>query len=305
MSKTMTVYIPTTGDSSSRTQSKVVTINNLKSVDSITVNTGTVTFSKNGNDITITCNNGVSVRQTNSMSSQYVTSYQNSSSNSFSATMPYNSGGYSGTLSKNGLSYVISGSYTPSDSHGQSDSRSCTVFQNWSYDGDSWVMSGNRYSNAPSSINYSSGGYVGVLPLTSLSGTPPTKTGSGQFGQTATTQTAGSASYYGTVTSPASDTRVWRQDYAGTVYGPTTYTDYYAYVVTLTYTDTVRIGTVNYKTSTGIVSLPVYDLTMTDSSVRIKLPSAIGCFELVSIGDVKASNIRIQTQKGLKAIAKS
>lgn len=306
MSKTMTVYIPTTGDSTSQSQSKVVTIANLKSVDGLTVNTGSVSHTVSGNDITINVSGGAAVRTTSSQASRPESTYLTNGSNSFPSSVGYNDGVYSGTLYPNGLSYVLSGSYTPADSYTKTRTISIRVYQDWGYDGDSWVKKGGTYCYPTNPIQHTENGYTGPLYLQDFSGTPPTKTGSGIFGQTATTWTdSGTATYSGTITRPASDTRTWRQDYSGTVYGPTSATSYYAYVVTLTYTDSVKLGTVNYKTPTGIISLPVYDLTMADPILRIKLPNAIGCFELVPIGDVRASNVRIHTQKGLKAIAKT
>jgi hypothetical protein len=53
-----------------------------------------------------------------------------------------------------------------------------------------------------------------------------------------------------------------------------------------------------------MITLPVYDLTMTLPILRIKLPSSIGCFELVSAGDTRSSGVHVMTQYGLKAIAK-
>lgn len=308
MAKQMTVYIPSSGDSSSQAQSKVVTIPNLKTVDGLTVNTGSVNHTKSGNDVTINVSGGASVRSTSSTPSTNGTGSQTSGVNSFPATIQYNDGTYSGPIGKNGLSYVISGSYTPSDTKPVSDSRAGTGTWRWSHDGDAWRSDGMVSHNLPGSISYSSGGYVNSsLPRTGISGGPPSEPApfTGSMGQTKTANASISGTYSGTATRPESDTRTWKQDYSGTVYGTTTTTYYYSYIVTLTYTDTVRLGTVNYKSPSGVISLPVYDLTMADPIFRIKLGSAIGCFELVSIGDARASNIRIQTQKGLKAIAKS
>jgi len=300
----MTVNIPSTGDNTAQAQSTTVTIPNLKSVDAISVNTGTVTKSVSGNTITINCSGGASVRSSQSTPSQPANDSRTSGSNSFPSSIPYNSGGYSGTLYTNGLSFVASGSYYPGDSKTATGSQSCTVSRDYTYLSGGWTATSGVYNNAPGSIPYNSGGYSGTLSLTSVSGNPPAKTGSGTLGDTVTMSTAGTASYSGTVSSPSSDTRVWQQNYSGTVYGTPVTTYYYAYVVTLTYTDTVKLGTVNYKTPNGIISLPVYDLTMTLPIARIKLPSAIGCFELLPVNDARASNVRIMTQYGLKAIGK-
>jgi hypothetical protein len=305
MSKTMQILIPSVGDSSTRTQSKSVTIQNLQSIDSISVNTGSVAYTKTGNVVNITCSNGVSVRQTQDTPTKTASSSQQSSANSFPATVFYNDGVYSGNIPKSGLSFVVSGSYTPADSKTQTATQSCTIFQDWTWTGTSWVKTGGQYNNAASSMSYNSGGYSGTLSLGSVTGgTPPAPVGHSTGLDTTTTTASGTGNYSGTVTKPASDTRIWQQNYSGTVSGATTTTDYYAYVVNLTYTDTVRIGTVHYQTTSGMITLPVYDLTMTLPILRIKLPSSIGCFELVSAGDTRSSGVHVMTQYGLKAIAK-
>jgi len=306
MAKTMIVNIPVTGDSSAQSQTRTVTIPNLKTVDGISVNTGSVSYTKTGNDVKIDVNGGAVVRTAMSTPSKYYTAMQTSATNTFPATFDVSDGmGYSGTLTKNGLSYVFTGSYTPADSKTATSSNAQAVYQDWKYNGGVWIPQGQPYWNAPSTRSYSQDGYSGTLSLQNgPNASPPYPSGSGSSGATTTTNAAGTANYSGTVTKPASDTRLWNQDYAGYIYGPSTSTPFYAYVVTLTYTDSVKLGVVNVKTSSGIISLPVYDLTMVDPIVRVKLPSAIGCFELVAITDPRASGIRIQTQKGLKAIAK-
>jgi hypothetical protein len=61
--KTMTVTFP---ESTVRSKSQTVTILNLKSVESVSVNTGNVTYSVNGNNITINVSNGTYTRYTTS-----------------------------------------------------------------------------------------------------------------------------------------------------------------------------------------------------------------------------------------------
>lgn len=447
MPKQMIINIPTSGDSSNRAQTKTVTINNLKTVDSISVNTGTVGYTKTGNDVQINVDNGVKVRTdsftpsttgidnrqttaggdpatlpatvpyndgtyTGTLSKNgayYVTSGSYTPSDSFTATdtrttsaggdpatlpttVPYNNAGYTGNLPKNGAATVQSGSYTPSDSRTETssitgtssssggyassvpynsggysgtltqsgspvfshsttsgggsftatDSRAGTGTWRWSHDGDAWRSDGMVSHNLPASVPYNSGGYTGTLNRTSISGGPPSEPApfTGSIGQTKTATASISGSYSGTVTNPgtttnyytqnysgtvtkpavdtrvwlqnysgtvtkaAVDTRIWRQDYSGTVYGTTVNTDMYAYVVTLDYTDTVQIGTIKAKSGTVVITLPVYDLTMTNPIVRVKVSSGIGCFELLPIGDSRASPFRVQTHKGLFAIAK-
>lgn len=129
----------------------------------------------------------------------------------------YNNDGYSGTLS----SYVYSGSYTPS--HSRTESMS---WQNFAKTCSGDISAGNQ--------SYNSGGYSGTLFYTGCSG-------------------AGYMYWSGTVTRPASDTRVYRYQgnvtkpaidtreyrYKGTVVKPEldtrTYNDYYKYEITVNY----------------------------------------------------------------------
>lgn len=70
-------------------------------------------------------------------------------------------------------------------------------------------------------------------------------------------------------------------------------------------TDT-PIGYVKFSNDTGIIALPVFELTKSftyKSYLRISLAnSKIGAFELVSLTDAKASPIRISTPSGILAI---
>jgi hypothetical protein len=83
-----------------------------------------------------------------SAGSKVGTDFKTSSTDSFADTIAYNQSGYSGTLSKDGPSTVVSGSLTPGDSRTQ------TAVQ----EGTSSVTSGY-----PASIAYNTGGYVGTL----------------------------------------------------------------------------------------------------------------------------------------------
>lgn len=245
--------VPPTGDNSSSSLNRVVTINNLKSIISITTNTGSVSHTRNGDNITINCNGGSYVRSDSYTESMPKSTYERLGSDSFPSSIPWTEGSYTGTLYKSGSSYVVSGSYTPSDSYPKSKSLSVTVYQDWGYDGDSWVKTGGTYCYAANPISHTENGYTGDLYLQGFSGTPPTKTGSGSLGQTATTSTTGSASYSGTITRPASDTRTWEAYYTGTIYGNTYTTYYYKYIVNITYV--TRDGKVN-RTSSFSLGFP-------------------------------------------------
>jgi len=289
--------------SMSRTRSQTITIPNLQSIDNISVDTGNVSHTVNGDQVTITVSNGTATSSlynptkysksasgyktssSNSFSSIYsysdeseysgtlskngssyvisgeytpgdtmiVSDSRTSSSNSFNASISYNSGGYSGTLSKSGSAYVISGSDADSKSIKASGILYYTYYSKW--DGDSWHGDGWTRTYSPKS--YSDGVYSGSYTswtfgslLTHTDEPLPSNPYIGQRAvrarETASCTLTGTASkpdtrvwqqnYSGTVTKPASDTRVWRQNYSGTVYkGGTDY--YYCYNVTLEYTD--------------------------------------------------------------------
>ncbi|WCK57674.1 hypothetical protein PP175_26935 (plasmid) [Aneurinibacillus sp. Ricciae_BoGa-3] len=190
VTKTQTISFPS---NSQQNRSQTLTIPNLKEVKSVTVDNGNVSYSVNGNQLTLNVSNGSgSTVQTGgsyspadtkyvtgqtsayywdyqgysgylssylysgsytSYDSKYMTDTSISSSNNFSSTKYYNSGGYSGTLSANGnpSSTLISGSYTPLDIK--------------------YIMD-TSYSSAKSFANtkvYNSGGYSGTL---SANGSP-------------------------------------------------------------------------------------------------------------------------------------
>jgi uncharacterized repeat protein (TIGR02543 family) len=213
--KTMTVNIPESGDNASQAQSRTITIPNLTSVNSISVNTGNVSYSRNGDRVTINVSGGDSVRSDNDPNkySKDATDYRESKSASFPNTIPYSDGeGYNGTLSKSGTSYVVRGEYIPADT----------------YDATSKMGPSPYNTGFPSSIYTTRpGGYSGNLYAIG----DPFWHEDPNFG------TGYCQIYSGTLTRPESDTRVWRQDYLGAVYKEGA-DYYYAYVVTLDYADT-------------------------------------------------------------------
>ncbi|GEC93836.1 Ig-like domain-containing protein [Brevibacillus brevis] len=232
-SKSTVVNFP---ESTSQSRSQKITIPNLKRVVSVTVNTGKVTHSVNGNEVTINVSDGSYTRYTTSSStaSKTVSDTRTSSTDSFSSTISYNDGTYSGTLSKSGssTSYVVSGSppgqKTASDTRSASHERAVDCSQ---------AQSG-ALANLPASVSYSDGeGYSGVLQRTgtSVGSCQRYYYGDGRYLYTA----SATGNYSGQVSKP--DTRVYNysQSYSGTVYGPsqTYFTYYYAYTVTVTYED--------------------------------------------------------------------
>ena len=101
-----------------------------------------------------------------------------SSSNVFNATIPYNSGGFDGTLNKNGSSFVKSGVYTAADSKtvvdqpasdynidGYVGTLSSYVFSGTYTAGDSktvFKVLTNSINSFPATYNYDEGGYTGT-----------------------------------------------------------------------------------------------------------------------------------------------
>jgi hypothetical protein len=305
-----TVSFPETA---SRNQSKVERIPNLTSVTRVTVDTGIVTFSVAGENVTINCSNGAYSRYEPYTPSMYVTDSRTGSSENFADSISYSSGSYSGTLYKNGSAVQTGGSYTPAATKTGYYSEGQTGCADWQWNGSSWVAQGGTYFNSYGpGYSYSDGfGYSGTIPFTGISGAygsaRPTYNGT-SVGQTATTCNGyRSVNYSGTVTKPATDTRTWRQDYSGYAYGSTSYTYYYKYNVTIEYIDRSRKGSLFLKTANVNLELPLYDPSVGMSGInqlRIAKDGTIACVELVDLNHAKASPIRISTSNGVKAIAK-
>lgn len=232
-SKQMVVNFP---ESTQQNRSQTVTIPNLKSVLNVAVNTGSVTYTANGDQVTINVSGGSPVRYTTSnyTPSKTVSDSRTSSTNSFPSTISYNDGIYSGTLSKSGsaTSTVVSGS--PPASKTATGTRTS---QGDSSEGCPMAQS-SATAGLPTSIPYSdSAGYTGTLSRTSSSVGSCSRSGTNsdnwQWFATAT------GNYSGTVSKPDTRQYNYTQAYSGTVYGPaqTSYTYYYAYTATVTYED--------------------------------------------------------------------
>ncbi|WP_165786736.1 LamG-like jellyroll fold domain-containing protein [Heyndrickxia camelliae] len=147
----------TFAESTNQNQTQRVTISNLSQVNSVTVDNGNVTYSVDGNDITLNLSKGTGYQvQTGGTytpaDSKTVTDTRSTSPGGSSSSLPssisYNSGGYTGTLT-GGTATVTSGTYTPADSKTVTDTRSTSP--------------GGSSSSLPSSISYNSGGYTGTL----------------------------------------------------------------------------------------------------------------------------------------------
>lgn len=307
----MAITTVTFPESTTRNQSKVVNLPNLKSIKSITVNTGNVTYSVSGNDITINVSNGAYTRYTSNTytPSEYVTSYSDSYTNSFPATKSVTSpSGYTGSIPKSGSSYVVSGSPPSSDSKSASTTASASMVWRFRWTGSSWAFDDSWVT--PGSVSYTDGqGYSGTLNYASYNGSipsyPPDSAGAGlPVGSTTTRSTSSTANYTGTISKSTPDTRVYRQDYAGTVNGPqqTITTYYYAYTVTIDYLS--NIGVFLFKTKAGTISIPVYEPSQNMPLRAVIKGGKVVSFDTTDPANASASPLRVATKNGIVAITK-
>lgn len=178
----MAVQSFTLSEGTSRSQTKTITIPNLKSINSISVNTGSVSVSStNGDTVTLSLSGGGYTRRV-----QTGGSYTSADSKSVSEKREFSS-----TLSYN-----------------------CQVNPSGGYH---FVgLSSNSYPSAPSTVSYSKDGYSGTLSAVGA----PSNNGVGRegdacsgIGQGAQFIATISRSYYGTVTRPESDTRTYTYYY--------------------------------------------------------------------------------------------
>lgn len=143
------------------------------SIRNVSLGVGNVveySYDKNTQMLTVKVDNGKENKTYNDyQSSKYVSDWDLSSTNSFSSYYYYSdSSGYSGSIYKDGTSYVYSGSYTAAQE------KTVTDYE---------LSTGPNFSYS-SSIYYSSGGYTGYLyksgSPTYYSGSTSSKTVSGQ-----------------------------------------------------------------------------------------------------------------------------
>ena len=227
-SKTVTFSKSTT-----RNRSKTIEIPNLGSITSISVNTGSVSKTVNGDSITINVSGGSYVDSFTPDS--YKDIEVNSGTSYPDSTHYYSSGGYSGTLYK----YAVedNGNYITLDKSA-SQTRSNTMTNYYDKDGNyekttySWDD-----SNDHPSIDYSSSdGYSGILYKETVE-TSPTTQNTNTDGSYSTEKTY-TATYTGTIYKEIWETN-WVGSYRGYVYGSTEY--YYAYTVKIEYSTIITL----------------------------------------------------------------
>lgn len=236
------------GESTNRSPSSTVYLKDLGEVVSVTTNTGSVTYSVSGENVTVRPKNGSSTRTESYTPSRSASDSKTSSSNSFSSSMSYSSGGYSGTLYKDGSSYQYL--HSPADYKYVSETRyNSKPWGKYRKTETGWTIIGAGNPQLPNTIYYNSGGYSGALYKNSSTSTQ-IMSSEEQLSSyehlpvgstTPKLYELWSVEYEGTVISPA--VYRYKQDYSGTVYGATQYTYYYAYNVTITYTKRVFVPT--------------------------------------------------------------
>lgn len=215
--------------SNTMSQQKTIQIKDLLTVDKAEVDTGTVSFTKSGENVTIRVNNGTPVGP--KIPSKIGTTYLENTSGSFPATTSYNDGTFRGPVSKSGSVtsyYGVTGGSPAS-------SKSASMTGNGTTPGCGYQPS-PEYGLAPSSIPYSEGEYSGTL-YKSSQGVTGTSVGEPCGDGTKTTYWVyWYTTYTGTISKP--DTRtygtIYHQEYSGEVFGDTIYD--YVYNVTLTFT---------------------------------------------------------------------
>lgn len=185
----------------------------------------------NGTTLTIYVDNGSSVRSStaSTLASDYRLTSPGGDPYSLPDSVYYNWGGYSGNIPAIGGPYVESGS--------AAGCKLCTG----SYGIYIIIQDGQRVDGSgdfPATIPYNDGEHSGNLNLiTGFAGIHPDyKDNYDAYIDAIVDGTSWSGYIYALyeATLCKNDTCVWRRNYHGAVYGPTTY--YYAYVVTLRYT---------------------------------------------------------------------
>lgn len=317
----------TFGESTSRNQSKLISLPKGAIVTGVTADTGTASVVESGTQylVSVTGGNSTGSSYNPYKYSQYVYDSRTSYSNSFASSIAYNSGGYTGTLYQNGNSYVSSGSYTPASSMYVSGQTS-SYYNSGGYSGSlssylysgSYTPSDSKYISSylglsdsgicdtrmgadwqrcepklshPSSVYYSSGGYSGNLSYFNYDYWQSSNYSSGnghlRFDWTRKWY------YRGTITKPAVDTRIYR--YEGYVYRPESDTRRY----TQSYAGSVYSGgydpTYSYTVTVSYivdVSAPTGNISFTPSDWT-REDVLIRVSDIVDIGEAGYESIRL------------
>ncbi|WCK57682.1 hypothetical protein PP175_26975 (plasmid) [Aneurinibacillus sp. Ricciae_BoGa-3] len=242
--KTQTVSFPSNNQ---QNRSQTVTIANLKQVQSVSVDNGNVSYSVNGNQVTVNVSNGYgTVVQTGGSYTPADTKWVSGQTGSYYSDWQ----GYWGWLS----SYVESGSYTP---------QSCqTVWVNihsmyWDYFGREYYYAGGYVQ--PHVYKFYNAFYYDNdnQPLYSSTEFPYYDYSTWSWAEW----------FYANVCTPASDTRVWK--YQGNVTRPAvdnrTWESRYAYTVTIKYIDPPNAPIIALNTPENQWTEQNVNVTITDN----------------------------------------
>lgn len=229
LSGTMPVYF---SESSNSSRSNTVTIPNLVRVTSVTVDTGSVSYSVSGNNVTVNVSGGSSTGS--STSSQYVSNYtKHTGASEPPSTTSYSNGGYSGTLSL----------YSAEKKWLIEIKQTRKYFSKTVTNSRSWTKSKSGVTFGPfadpdhgTSQEVNEDGYVGSIPQLGNVTYSPSDFSSYPIGASGT-QTA--RKYFGGYITKTEEIRTpdWYGYYRGYIYGSTTY--YYEYNVKIYYVSNV------------------------------------------------------------------
>jgi hypothetical protein len=259
LNATMYVNFP---ESSSRSRSKTVTIPNLVRITSVTVDTGNVTYSVNGNQVTINVSKG---KSTDSYTpSEYISNYTYYTG---TATPPssvyYSSGGYSGTLS---LYNATNNGYYEIKESTKYFTKTVTNSRSWTKTQSGVVFGPWAKPDHGSYQEINEDGYKGSIPRLDTTYSP-SDFSSYKVGDSGTQVATGYFGGYLTKTE-----FIWHDDwyghYRGTIYGSTTY--YYEYNVTIKYVSNIPpsiniINPAENQVFSGEVSSYIPTVSVSDS----------------------------------------
>ena len=252
-------------ESTQQRQSKTITIDRLKDIKDITVDNGDVSYVVNGDEVTITVDNGDISRTEFIYDTKVISDSRVTVAGDHPDTLPmviyFNQDGFTGTLYKLGSPFVISGV-----EGNPLESKTVTVygqvrwwFENyWMYPANHWEILYSAAFQGPSTMAYNQDGFTGTLTIqgprfngenifdyitpwntVDLAGNPwviGPGTGWGGGYNWLEGYFYDTEPFTGVVTRPATaDTRVWQQNYEGTVQRQTGRADYFLYQVTIEY----------------------------------------------------------------------
>lgn len=230
------------------------------------------------------------------------------SASSLPSSISYNSGGYSGTLTKDGSATVFSGKYTAADTKTVREPEFMKLrydyhiydskIKDWRYH----HTVADPYSE-PQTQSYNEGGYKGTLTrdevrivrLIQYDIPKNPKNGdifkalyyeryyrfSGSVTRPASDTRVWNQDYQGTVTKPASDTRVWEQNYSGTAVKPAVDTRGY----TQSYSGMVYAGgyATNYWYQYGVTV--TYEADLNDPNLNLSYDKDAGVIRASATDD--------------------